>query len=555
MEKNVTPNMQRPSFFKTFLYVFCVFMLLNMIFGKKKEELPTINPMTLTKKVEVKRNLIPFETESLKGNFNSVGLRVDDIILKKYKETLAKDSPNVELLKYVKDEKDDKEKSSYVEFGLLPVSENQNFFPTNMTEWKIVSKSDNKVVLEWTNSKKIKFTRELSFDENYMLTVKDTVKNNSNKDVEFYPYARVVKSQDMYAPVSSSHTGFVAYLNGTLEEYRYGKIADKKLYEFNSKDGWLGFGSDYFMSILVPDENNQSFTARVLELSDVSMPKTSQIRYKQYQADYVRDVISVAPNKSETVVSRVYIGAKESSVIAKYEKEFSIPKFDLVIDYGYFYILSKPFTKILKWFYDFTGNFGVAIILFTILIRALLFPIAQKSFKSMEKMKKMQPEMKRIQAMYAGNKQMMNMQLAMLYKKHGINPLSGCLPMLVQIPVFFALYKSLVISIEMRQAPFIWWIKDLSAPDPTSVFNLFGLLPFTPYSWLPHLGVLPLLMGLTMYIQQKMQPMVSTDATQAKMMKFLPFIFILMFGGLPSGLVLYWTVNNILSIIQQKYIK
>ncbi len=555
MEKNVTPNMQRPSFFKTFLYVFFVFMVLNILFGKKKEDLKTINPISLTKKVEVKRNLVPFETKLLKGNFNTVGLRIDDIILKKYKKSLAENSKNVELLKYVKDEKDDAEKSSYVEFGLLPAQEGENLFPTNTTEWKVVSKTDSKIVLEWTNSRKIKFIRELSFDDDYMLTVTDKVQNNSNIDVEFYPYARVVKSNDEYAPISSSHTGFVGYLNNSLEEYRYNKISGSKLYEFNSKDGWLGFGSDYFMSVLVPDENNQNFTARVLEIGDASVPKTSSVRYKQYQADYVRDVVKVAPKKTESVVARAYLGAKESDIISKYEKEYSIPKFDLVIDYGYFYILSKPFTKILKLFYDFTGNFGVAIILFTILIRALLFPIAQKSFKSMEKMKKMQPEMKRIQTMYAGNKQMMNMQLAMLYKKHGINPLSGCLPMLVQVPVFFALYKSLVISIEMRQAPFILWIKDLSAPDPTSVFNLFGLLPFTPYSWLPHLGVLPILMGVTMYIQQKMQPMVSTDATQAKMMKFLPLIFVVMFGGLPSGLVLYWTVNNVLSIIQQKFIK
>ncbi len=553
MEKNVTPNMQRPSFFKTFIYVFFVFMLLNILFGKKKEELPTINPITLTKKVEVKRNLIPFETESLRGNFNSVGLRVDDIILKKYKVSLDKDSPNVELLKYVKDDDKNEEKSSYVEFGLLQAGDNENFFPTNMTEWNVVSKASNKIVLGWQNSRKVRFIRELSFDENYMLTVRDRIENNSNMDVEFFPYARVVKSQNAYAPISSSHTGFVGYLNNTLEEYRYQKIT--KPYEFNSKDGWLGFGSDYFMSVLIPDENNQNFTARVLELGDVSMPSVSKSRYKQYQADYVRDVVRVAPGKNSEVVTRAYLGAKVAEIISNYETKFSIPKFDLVIDYGYFYILSKPFTKILKWFYDFTGNFGVAIILFTILIRALLFPIAQKSFKSMEKMKKIQPEMKRIQTMYANNKPMMNMQLAMLYKKYGINPLSGCLPMLIQIPVFFALYKSLVISIEMRQAPFIWWIKDLSAPDPTSIFNLFGILPFTPYAWLPHIGVLPVLMGVTMYIQQKMQPMVSADASQMKMMKYLPFIFVVMFGGLPSGLVLYWTVNNILSIIQQKYIK
>ena len=243
------------------------------------------------------------------------------------------------------------------------------------------------------------------------------------------------------------------------------------------------------------------------------------------------------------------------SIISKYETEYSIPKFDLVIDYGYFYILSKPFTIILKWFYELTGNFGFAIILFTLLIRLLLFPIAQKSFKSMKKMKEMQPEMKRIQTMYANNKPMMNMQLAMLYKKSGINPLSGCLPLLIQIPVFFALYKSLIISIEMRQAPFILWIHDLSAPDPTSIFNLFGLLPFTQYSWLPSIGVLPLLMGISMYIQQKMQPVSGMDPTQMKMMHLLPWIFVIVFAGFPSGLLLYWIVNNILSILQQKFIK
>ncbi|MBR1544435.1 MAG: membrane protein insertase YidC, partial [Alphaproteobacteria bacterium] len=262
MEKNVTPNMQKPSFFKTFLYVFFVFMLLNIIFGKKKEELKTINSNTLTKQIEIKRNLIPFETESLKGNFNSVGLRIDDIILKKYKVSLDIDSKNIELLKYVKDEKDDNEKSSYIEFGLLPAGENEKFLPNNMTEWTVISqKKDSQkgsILLRWINKNNVTFFRELSFDENYMLTVKDTVENNSNIDVEFFPYARVVKSQDSYAPVSSSHTGFVGYLNERLEEYRYPKISDSRLNEFNSKDGWLGFGSDYFMTILIPDENNKN---------------------------------------------------------------------------------------------------------------------------------------------------------------------------------------------------------------------------------------------------------------------------------------------------------
>ncbi len=558
MEKNITPNqpVQKPSFFKTFLYVFSIFLILQMIFGKKKEPLPTINPLTLTKKVEIQRNLIPFETDSLKGNFNSVGLRLDDVLLKKYKVSLEPDSKNVELLKYIKDEDKVNEKSSYVEFGLLGSGNNTTDFPTNITKWKVENKTNNSITLSWTNKDKVEFIRELSFDEDYMLTIKDKVKNNSNIDVEFFPYARIVKAFDLASPPSSSHTGFVGYLDDSLEEERYQSLESSSIQEFNSKDGWLGFGSDYFMTILIPEQNKSNFTARVLKLEDSSIPSpSSKSTYKQFQSDYISDMIKVAPKQTTEVKSYVYIGAKEPSIIDKYETKLSIPKFDLVIDYGFFYILSKPFTQILKWFYDFTGNFGVAIILFTILIRALLFPIAQKSFKSMEKMKKLQPEMKRIQLLYANNKQMMNMQLAMLYKKSGVNPLSGCLPILIQIPVFFALYKSLIISIEMRQAPFIFWINDLSMPDSTSIFNLFGLLPYTPYSWLPHIGVLPILMGITMYIQQKMQPMVSTDETQTKIMKFLPIIFVVMFGGLPSGLVLYWTVNNVLSILQQKFIK
>ena len=388
-----------------------------------------------------------------------------------------------------------------------------------------------------------------------MLTVKDKIINNSKEDFELFPYARAVYSHNMYEAPKSSHIGFVGLLDGKLEEYTYNKITKEKTKEFSSKNGWLGFGSDYFMTVLIPQQNSP-FTARVLELSNSELPTPkAKTNYKQFQADYVRDIINIKKGSSEEITSQIYIGAKVSSIISQYEEKFSIPKFDLVIDYGYFYILSKPFSIILKWLDKLTGNFGLAIILFTIMIRAILFPIAQKSFKSMEKMKKMQPEMKRIQTLYANNKQQMNIELAMLYKKSGVNPLSGCLPLLLQIPVFLALYKSLVISIEMRQAPFFGWIHDLSVADPTTIFNLFGILPFTPWAWLPHIGILPIIMGITMYIQQSLQPAMSADPTQAKIMKFLPLIFTIMFAGLPSGLVLYWTVNNILSIIQQKFIR
>ena len=558
MEKNITPNqkLNRPSFWHTFVYVFSIFLILQLIFGRKNETLPTINPLSKTKPQKIARKLIPFSTDSLNGNFNSVGLRVDDVILKKYKVSLDKNSKNIELLKYIDSEKNSNEKSSYMEFGFIPTGDDLSLFPTNATIWNVVSHTNNSVTLSWKNSRGLTFQRLLTFDNDYMLTVTDTIKNNSQSEVSFYPYARIVASNNMSKPVSNSHTGFIAYLGNNLHEEKYQQISSSKPLEFNSNNGWLGFTSDYFMTILVPSENSKSFTARVLKLPQTTEIKTkSSEQFAQFQSDYVKDIV-IIPSKSDiTIVNHAYIGAKVPSIISKYETEYSIPKFDLVIDYGYFYILSKPFTIILKWFYELTGNFGFAIILFTLLIRLLLFPIAQKSFKSMKKMKEMQPEMKRIQTMYANNKPMMNMQLAMLYKKSGINPLSGCLPLLIQIPVFFALYKSLIISIEMRQAPFILWIHDLSAPDPTSIFNLFGLLPFTQYSWLPSIGVLPLLMGISMYIQQKMQPVSGMDPTQMKMMHLLPWIFVIVFAGFPSGLLLYWIVNNILSILQQKFIK
>ena len=548
MEKNVTPNKQKPSFFKTFLYVFSVFLILHMLFGPKPTPTEGVN-IPQTKRKEIERNLIPFKTQSLTGNFNTNGIRLDNVILTKYKQTLDKDSPNVELLKYRSEDNTD-EKSSYIELSFLSNSSDSSLLPSYETKWKVISKTNDSITLSWTNKNKVEFIRTLSFDENYMLTVKDTINNKSKETVELYPYARVVYAHNTLSAPSSSHTGFVGFLDGNLEELTYSDISKNKNQEFNSKNGWLGFGSDYFMTILIPNQNNENFTSRILELEN---QQNSTI--KQFQADYVRDIVKIEKNQSKDITSHIYIGAKVQSIIEKYETEFSIPNFDLVIDYGSFYILSKPFTQILKWFYDLSGNFGIAIILFTILIRALLFPIAQKSFKSMEKMKKMQPEMKRIQTLYAKDKQRMNLELAMLYKKSGVNPLSGCLPLLLQIPVFFALYKSLVISIEMRQAPFFGWIKDLSVADPTSIFNLFGLLPYQPWNWLPQIGILPILMGITMYIQQIMQPAMSTDETQAKIMKFLPLLFTIMFAGLPSGLVLYWTVNNILSIVQQKYIK
>jgi YidC/Oxa1 family membrane protein insertase len=554
MEKNVTSPQQgerKPNFLKVFLYVLAAYLAVVAVFRPKADDrsIKTIPPIAQR---EARRIPVPFETESLSGNFNAVGLRLDDVTLRKYRETMDEDSKNVELLRHAEDGTG-AEKSSYLEFGLLGREEEAYLFPSSSTEWKVVSKTPSSISLSWSNGHGAKFVRSLEFDDKYMLKATQKVSNESKAALYFYPYARAVSAYDTRSGSAAAHTGFIGYLNGSLEEHTYADLV-KKSREFTSGNGWLGFGSAYFMSVLIPEAAGGSFAAQAQALPYAGQGDVAH-GWRQFQADYVRDAVEVEAGGSREIVFRIYIGAKEADVIAKYEKEFAIPKFDLSIDYGFFYILSKPFTQVLKFINGFVGNFGWAIVLFTILIRLLLFPIAQKSFKSMEKIKKLQPEMKRIQTIYAHDKQKMNMELAMLYKTRHVNPLSGCLPLLLQLPVLIALYKSLVISIEMRHAPWIMWVHDLSAADPTNIFNLFGILPYTPWSWLPHIGLLPVIMGLTMYVQQVMQPSAGMEASQAKMMKFLPLLFTFMLAGLPSGLVLYWTVNNVLSILQQRFVR
>ncbi|MDR1009014.1 MAG: membrane protein insertase YidC, partial [Rickettsiales bacterium] len=441
--------------------------------------------------------------------------------LKGYKETRAENSPDVRLLNYARP--DELSKAEYAEFGLL--ADNADI-PTKETKWNVVSSSPTEIKLAWTNRDKVKFERTLGFDDGYLLRVEDKISNSSKSPLTFHPYARVVSAFDTRQS-PSSHTGLVGFVDGSLVEKTYSDLAGKQPFEVDGAKGWFGFGTNYFMSVLLPPEG------AAVKISARELPSHTPAPTKQFQADYVAPALTVAPGAETKIEYRAYLGAKESALLERYEKELSLPRFDLAVDYGMFYFLSKPFSTTLGWLHGLTGNFGLAIILFTLMIRVLLFPMAHKSFKSMEKMKRLQPDMKRIQTMYANDRQRMNLELAMLYKSNGVNPLSGCLPLLLQLPVFLALYKALVISIEMRQAPFVWWISDLSAHDPYYI--------------------LPVLMGITMWAQQRMQP--APDVAQNKVMKWLPVIFTVMFAGLPSGLVLYWTTNNILSILQQRFVR
>ena len=322
---------------------------------------------------------------------------------------------------------------------------------------------------------------------------------------------------------------------------------DEPVKETTTQAGWFGFTSQYWLTALIFGDQKEQEEATI-RFSHVEKNETDF-----FQADYLLAEKEIAPYQQVMVSNRIFVGAKENYLLDYYGKEYSIPEFDLAIDFGWFYFLTKPFERILVWLYHGVGNFGIAIIIFTIVLRLFLYPLANKSFKSMSQMKKLQPEIKKLQERYGSDRMRLQQEMAGLYQKHKINPLAGCLPVLIQIPIFFSLYKVLLISIEMRQAPFFGWLKDLSAPDPTSIFNLFGLLPYEVWDWLPHLGLLPILMGVSMWIQQKLNP-APTEAIQAKVMMLLPFIFTFLLGSFPAGLVLYWTVNNMLSMIQQRII-
>jgi len=546
--KNITPGApgeKKPFNYLRFALWFTALYAIMLLFlwpDKKEQAQPQgVAPM---EKFDVPRAPIAFEAASLGGSFNAVGLRMDDVYLKDYFLSMKPGAGNVRLLRF-----DEKTGGDYVEVGFLGRTREAGSLPATDTKWKVVKKSPGALVLEWKNPGNAIFTRTLSVDDKYMVKVEDMVENKGKAVLSFYPYARVVRTIGEIAK-GDQPMAFSGYLSGRLEELSVRDIAKKKTETFGSKGGWFGFSDNYFMTtIMLP--NDGTSTIRAIDPAALD-PAPSE--GKRVQADYVGEAKFVAPGETFGMTNLIYLGAKESAALEKYKEEYNIPRFDLAVDYGFFYILAKPFTVMLRFLHGLTGNFGLAIIIFTIIIRFLMWPISRKSIEAAARMKKLQPEMKRLQELYKNDKARMNMELAMLYKREKMNPAAGCLPLLLQLPVFIALYKALVISIEMRHAPFMLWITDLSAPDPTTLFNLFGLLPYQPWAWLPHLGILPLFMGFTMWYQMRLQP-ASMGTEQAKIMRWMPVLFTLMFAGLPSGLVLYWTVNNLLSIAQTKLAK
>lgn len=484
---------------------------------------------------------IAIDTPRIEGSIRLVGGVIDDIQLQDYRETEEPDSPLIHVLNPT-----GSDDAYFAEFGWVGADRNIAL-PNSDTRWTASSDkltSETPVVLSWDNGAGLTFKREIAIDENYLFTVKQSVENNSGAEVTLHPYGLVSrKGMPHTSGFAVLHEGPIGVINGSLEEYKYDSLADDGAVEETTTGGWLGFSDKYWLVALAPASDEQ-MTTRFSHHIDNNTDK--------FQTDYLGSARTVADGASASSESRLFAGAKEYNLLVEYQDEFSIKLLDRAIDFGWFWFLTIPFFEMLQWINHLVGNFGVAILLLTVLVKAVMFPLANKSYKSMSAMKKLQPKITAMREQFKDDRQRQQQEMMALYKREKINPASGCLPIIVQIPVFFALYKTLFVNIEMRHAPFFGWIQDLSAPDPTTIFNLFGLIPWDPPQMLM-IGVWPLIMGLTMYLQQKLNP-APADPTQAKIMMFLPFIFTFMLASFPAGLVIYWAWNNTLSIIQQRYI-
>ncbi len=497
---------------------------------------------------------VNIETPSVKGSINLTGAILDDLTLSNYKESLDENSNNIDLFS-----PDGTSNPYYIEFGWKELKSKKIELPNLETKWLTNSSTlspNSPVILSWTNKENITFLINLSIDNNYMFSVSQQVINNSSTNLEIYPY-RLIKRINTPKTINFFilHEGLISLTNDELLEKNYDDLLDDCNSNISTKDsycdvktqgGWLGFTDKYWMSVLIPDPN---------EPINVNYRHGNNGR-DSYRAGYVGQVFKVLPGESITYNGQIFAGAKNLDILNNYSKQLSIPRFTDAIDWGWFAFLTKPISYAINWFYSYVGNFGLAIIAFTILMRLILFPLAHASFKSMAKMKKLQPEMQRLKETYPNDRQKMQQELMALYKREGANPVAGCLPILVQIPIFFSLYKVLFVTIEMYHAPFYGWIHDLSAPDPLGILTLFGLISWDVPGILSiiNIGVLPIIMGLTMWLQQKLNP-APADPTQAKIFALLPFVFTFVLAGFAAGLVLYWSVNNILSIAQQWFIQ
>ena len=488
-------------------------------------------------------------TPRIKGSINLVGAQLDDLTLRDYRETVDPKSPDIVLLA-----PDGTAHPYYADFGWVGPKDGSVKLPDDKTRWTASAQEltpEQPVDLTWDNGQGLRFVRHYAVDDNYMFTVTQTVENQSGHPVSVANFGRIVRVGE--PPVSKTyllHEGPIAVLNGILHDggwfaqpdrYNYADVKKAPVRD-TSIGGWLGFTDKFWLTALIPPQQEKVVT---------EIRFNGEGHREVYQADYTGAFQTVAPNGKVSSADRIFAGAKEVHLLDRYESQLGIPRFDRAIDFGLFYWITKPIFLTLDFFYQQIGNFGVAIMLLTVLIKLIFFPLANKSYRAMAKMKTMQPEIQKLKERFGEDKARLNQETMALYKRVGANPMAGCLPIFIQIPVFYSLYKVLYVTIEMRHQPFFGWIHDLSAPDPTSFVNLFGLLPFTP----PHIsflmiGLWPIIMGCTQFLQQKLSPQ-SMDPMQAKMMMLLPIVFTYMLSQFAAGLVIYWSWNNLLSIAQQ----
>jgi YidC/Oxa1 family membrane protein insertase len=493
---------------------------------------------------------VHIETPSLAGSIALKGARIDDLALIKYRETVDPKSPPIVLLA-----PSGSPHPFYSEFGWVVAAGTAAKAPTADTLWRQEGSGaltvEHPVTLVYDNGEGLEFRRTIAVDNKYLFTLKDEVVNKGAAPVTLYPYALI--SRHGIPPTLGyyiMHEGLIGVMGDKgLQEETYAKMEEKKSENFDVVNAWLGFTDKYWAATLLPDVTAKVRARFSFELSN---------NIKKFQTDYLLDPQTIAPGATATAHARLFAGAKEVEVVDHYDTELKLNRFELLIDWGYFRFVTKPMFLALDWIYRQVGNFGVAILIITVLIKIIFFPLANKSYASMAKMKAVQPEMVAIRERYADDKMKQQQAMMELYKKEKINPIAGCLPIVIQIPVFFALYKVLFITIEMRHAPFFGWIKDLSAPDPLTVFNLFGLIPWDP-TVVPvigpflHLGPWPLIMGVTMWFQMKLNPP-QPDPTQKMIFDYMPIIFTFMLASFSAGLVIYWAWNNTLSVLQQSAI-
>ena len=491
---------------------------------------------------------VDIDTASLIGSINLIGGRIDDLSLKNYRETVEADSAIIPLFTPV-----GADASYYAEQGWVAAAGGSASLPDGNTEWSATGNktltADAPVTLTYDNGEGLIFSRTIAVDDNYLFTITQNVENKSAGDVALFPYSRIARHE---TPEVSGffilHEGPIGVLgDANLVEKSYNDLREDRQIDFESTGGWLGFTDKYWAAAIMP-EAQAPINARY----SWNNPNQADV----YQTSFVgRTPVVIAANARADYRSYIYAGAKVESNIAAYETEFKFDRLELLIDWGWFHFITKPMFYVIRWLNSVTGNFGIAILLVTVMVKAVFFPLANKSYASMAAMRKVQPEIKALQEKFGDDKAGMQKAQMELFQREKINPIAGCWPMLIQIPVFFSLYKVLFVTIEMRHAPFFGWIQDLAAQDPTNVFNLFGLLPYDPTA-LPiigsflAIGVWPVLMGIAMWVQMKLNP-APTDPSQAMIFGIMPILFTFMLGTFPAGLVIYWTWNNLLGIIQQ----